>query len=71
MSDGKVYSRRVDFALGDPRNPMNFEDVAVKFRTCAAEATKPLAKDNIEKVIKMLSNLEAVNNAGQIISLIS
>jgi DUF1680 family protein len=36
MKDGMVYSERVDYPYGDHTNPINTEDIIVKFRDCAS-----------------------------------
>ncbi|MDY7019337.1 MAG: hypothetical protein SU899_04630, partial [Chloroflexota bacterium] len=71
INDGKVYSKRVDFALGDPRNPMNFEDIMVKFRACAAEAIKPLSEENVEELIKKVARLEQLDDVAHVVRLLN
>ena len=67
--DGKVYSERVEILRGDPRKPVNIEEVAQKFRKCAAFSAKPISKENIEEMIRIVSNLEAVAEVSSIVSL--
>ena len=69
--NGKTYTKRVDFALGDPRNPMSFDDIAAKLRACAAAAVKPLSGENAEKVVQMIACLEEVTDVADIVPLLS
>ena len=70
MKNGKRYSKRVDFSLGNPRNPMTMEDIIKKFKDCASYSAKPLSQQNIERVIEMVGKLEEVDDVSQIISLL-
>ena len=67
--DGKVYSERVEILRGDPRKPVSVEEVAQKFRRCAAFSARPISKENIEGMIRIVSNLEAVAEVSSIVSL--
>ena len=69
--DGKLYSKRVDFAYGAPQNPLSMEDLIAKFRDCARYSAKPLSKDKVERVIGLVTKLEEVTDVSQIIQLLS
>ena len=68
--DGKVYSERIEILRGDPRKPVSMEEVAQKFRRCAAFSAKPISKENIEAIIRTVSNLESVADVSSIVSLV-
>jgi 2-methylcitrate dehydratase PrpD len=68
--DSKTYSKRVDIALGNPRNPISREFLIEKFRDCTKYAVKSLTKTRIEKVIDQVVNLEQVDDVGGIIRLL-
>jgi len=68
--DGKVYSEHVEILRGDPRKPVSMEEVAQKFRRCAAFSAKPIPKENIEEIIRTVSNLESVADVSSIVSLV-
>jgi len=55
--DGKVYSGRAEFAKGHPKNPMDFDEVADKFRGCAEYAAWPKAKT--DAAIEIVRNLDS------------
>ncbi|MBI2832127.1 MAG: MmgE/PrpD family protein [Chloroflexi bacterium] len=71
LTDGKVYSRRVDVAYGNPRNPITPQDLADKFRNCALSSAKPLPERNVEKIIEMVGHLEEVDDVGRVVRLCS
>ena len=62
----KVYSKRVDYALGSVANPMSFDDVAVKFKECCNHSVRPVALENREQVIRMVKHLEEVTDVSKI-----
>jgi len=69
--DGKVYSERVEILRGDPRKPVSIEEVAQKFRKCAAFSAKPVSKENIEEIIGTVSNLEAVSDVSELVRIVA
>ena len=68
---GGAYTKRVDYVKGHPRNPMNWEEVAAKFRDCVRSAVKPLPQGNTEQVIELVRNLEEVEDVTRIVKLLS
>jgi 2-methylcitrate dehydratase PrpD len=58
MKDGRVISGRTEPAKGSPENPMNYEEVADKFRGNAEFAKWP--KEKAEAVIELVKSLETV-----------
>jgi 2-methylcitrate dehydratase PrpD len=70
MEDGTQYHEEVEHCLGSVERPMNFEDCSRKFRECATCAVKPLSPDKIEKIIEMISGLEKLDDATDIIRLL-
>jgi hypothetical protein len=49
---------------------MTFADCAAKFRECTPCSVKPLSSDKVEKVIDMISKLENLSDATEIIRLV-
>ncbi len=70
MQDGREYQEEVEHCLGSVERPMAYEDVTKKFRECAACALKPLPAAKVEKVIKLVSRLETLPDATEIIRLV-
>lgn len=58
LRDGRTISGQADFAKGSPANPMTFDEVADKFRECAAHAG--LSRGRAEDVVAMVRDLEAL-----------
>ena len=67
--DGKTYSRRVEILRGGPREPLSMEEVAQKFRKCAAFSAKPISEENIKEIIREVNNLENVTNVASVFGL--
>jgi 2-methylcitrate dehydratase PrpD len=64
LKDGKVLSGRAELAKGSPANPMSYDEVADKFRGCAAFANWPAAKT--EAVIAAVKSLESLPDVGKL-----
>jgi 2-methylcitrate dehydratase PrpD len=58
LKDGGTISGRADFGKGSPTNPMTYDEVAEKFRGCAAFAEWPSAKAN--QVVELVRKLEDI-----------
>ena len=68
---GRKFQKRADFAIGHPKNPMSFDQVVEKFKSCLPYAARPLNKGKASKSIEMLSNLERVHDVSGILSLLT
>jgi len=67
---GQAYSKQVDDPLGSPERPMSFDDCVKKFRDCSSYAASRLSNHKIEKVIDLVSQLEQLEDVGEIMKLI-
>ena len=67
--NGNCYSEAVQILKGAPGKPASMKDVAQKFRQCAAYSAKPMPEENIEGIIKLVSNLENVADVAGLIKL--
>lgn len=54
--NNRAYSKRVDFAKGDPENPMSYEDVILKFKSLMKHADE---SEKSESIISAVMNIEA------------
>jgi 2-methylcitrate dehydratase PrpD len=63
----KVYTERVDYPYGHPRNPITTEDLITKFKDCTSYSAKPLPEENLTRVIDM----QKVKDARELIDLVS
>jgi 2-methylcitrate dehydratase PrpD len=69
-SDGIEYSEEVEYFLGSIEKPMTFDDCATKFKECAACSLKPLTSRTVNRIIKLVRQLETLNDATEIIKLL-
>ncbi|MFN7088036.1 MAG: MmgE/PrpD family protein [Burkholderiales bacterium] len=68
LADGRRIGGRADFGKGSPANPMSDEELADKFRECAAWGRLPRA--NAEKVIDLVFSLEKLKSVREITRLL-
>jgi 2-methylcitrate dehydratase PrpD len=69
LKGGRTISGRADFGKGSPANPMSYDEVAEKFRGCAAFADWSSTKAS--QVIEMVSKLEDVSDVRTLTALLS
>jgi len=69
LKDGRRISGRADFGKGSPANPMSYEEVADKFRECAAFSRWP--RDRAERVIELVRGLEDLRDVRELTALLS
>jgi 2-methylcitrate dehydratase PrpD len=65
-----TYTKQVDYAYGDPKNPVTFDDVMSKFYDCASHSIKPIPAENIHKLADLVQTLEKVDDVNDIMKLI-
>jgi 2-methylcitrate dehydratase PrpD len=71
LKDGAEYTKRVDFPKGHPvHNPMNWEDVILKFKGLLPFSRKTIPDSNAEQVIQMVRNLEECKDVNKIVELL-
>ena len=69
LKDGRVISGRADFGKGSPANPLSDDEVAFKFRECAAWGGLPQA--SAEKVVDLVFNLEKLKDTRDLTTLLA
>ncbi len=69
LADGRRIGGRADFGKGSPANPMRDEELAVKFRDCAAWGKLP--KANAEKVVELVFRLEKLKSIRELTQLLA
>lgn len=70
MKDGKVFRKEVDRASGFPGNPLKKEDHAVRFWDCIDYASEYYPRENGDKILEFVNNLERVENVRDVIPLL-
>jgi 2-methylcitrate dehydratase PrpD len=68
LADGRKISGRADFGKGSPANPMSDDELADKFRECAAWGKLP--KANADKVVGMVFNLDKLKSVRELTKLL-
>ena len=71
LKNGKFFEKQLTVGYGHPQNPISWKDLADKFRDCTSYSAKPMSKDNIEKAIDMISSLEHIDNADDIVEILT
>jgi 2-methylcitrate dehydratase PrpD len=69
LKDGQRISGQTDFGKGSPANPMSYEEVADKFRECAAFSRWP--NDKAERVVETVRDLEKLADVRELMVLLS
>ena len=59
---GAVYSKSIDFPTGFPENPLTKEENMDRFGDCIRYAKKPLPRENIEKLVSFINELEEIRD---------
>ncbi|MBI2914175.1 MAG: MmgE/PrpD family protein [Chloroflexi bacterium] len=65
---GEEYTVRVEMPKGDPRRPLTWDELAAKFRDCAAAVLPPAA---IEQGIAAIDALEELRDIGDLTAMLS
>jgi len=68
LQNGELYSRKVDVARGDPRNPLNKEELNNKYRDCVRLSLSP---EDINKSLDLISHLESVNDIAELMDILT
>lgn len=64
----KIVSKRVDFPRGSAENPLSDKELSQKYRSCASGV---LAEREIEESIKLLTNLEKIDDIGRLLNILA
>jgi 2-methylcitrate dehydratase PrpD len=68
---GQVFmSRTVEVAKGHPLNPMTDTELVAKFRDCLGHAARSIPRENIDRAIDVVADLESVPQVGAIFDLL-
>ncbi len=68
LDDGTVVKGQADFGKGSPANPMSDEELAEKFRQCAAWGG--LNRDQTKAVLDLVWHIEELNDVGALMKLL-
>lgn len=68
LDDGSVVNGQADFGKGSPANPMTDEELAEKFRQCAAWGG--LDRDQTKTVLDLVWRIEELKDVGELMKLL-
>jgi 2-methylcitrate dehydratase PrpD len=69
-TDGQLLSTQVDEVYGHPNNPMSDADVINKFKDCLQYAKQPISTEQVDQLVEMLLNLDAVEDINEVSKLL-
>jgi len=69
LTDGRTLSGRADFGKGSPANPMSDDELANKFRECAAWGK--LSRTSADKIVDMVFGLEKLKSVRELTRLLA
>ena len=67
LKNGETYSHQVDIPKGDYRNPVSDKELAQKYGNCASFV---LPNEKIDQLLRLLQNLEDINNVAELMDII-
>jgi 2-methylcitrate dehydratase PrpD len=69
--DGRRLEHRATGVPGDPKNPVSWERLEVKFRDCVSFSAKPVAAGKVERAVEVIRQLETMADATEVVGLLS
>lgn len=66
-NDGQSWLKTGTAVPGNADNPMDWADIAAKFRECAAVAVHPVAEDKVARAIHMARALENLHDVAELV----
>ena len=66
LRDGKIYSRQVDIARGNPKNPLSRNELIHKYRGCVRPSLSP---EQTNKSLDLLLNLESIRDIAELMDI--
>ena len=68
--DGQKLSKQIQLPRANPKNPVSMDGVIEKFKKCANYSIRTFSKDHIDKMVKILCNLEQLEDATELTQLL-
>lgn len=62
LTDGSVLGAETEHPLGSPARPLSLADCGAKFKKCITRSARPIAAEEIEKVIERVGDLEKLDD---------
>jgi len=71
MQNAQTFSKKIQFPRGNPENPVGMDAVIEKFKKCVNYSIRPFPKEDINKIVDLLCNLDQVEDVTQLIQLLA
>jgi 2-methylcitrate dehydratase PrpD len=71
LRGGEVVTRRSEFPLGHPGNPMDWAAVEAKVWDCAAWGSTPADREVVEEMVSMVRGLDLERSPGRLAGLLA
>jgi len=66
--DGRRYETLVESIPGEPNNPLSMADLIQKLKNCVPFSAKPIPNENVDKISRMVENLDKLDDVTTIIN---
>ena len=71
LRDGREIERAFENLKGTPENPVGFAECAAKLRACVPFAARPLDSERVEQAIRLVADLESVDDVRPLATLLA
>jgi len=68
LKNGEIKSKRIEFAYGHPRNPIDDRSLIAKFVNCASHGVKDFSDDALKKIMQMVMHLEDLRDVRELMN---
>ena len=68
--DGRHFEHRSTGVPGDPKNPVDWDQIEAKFRDCVSFSAKPVSPDSVDKAAGLIRNLDELADVSSLIRLL-
>ena len=66
LQNGNTYSRKVDVAKGNPKNPLSWEELTNKYRDCVRLS---LSAENMNTSLNLILHLESISDIAELMDI--
>ncbi|GAG89324.1 unnamed protein product, partial [marine sediment metagenome] len=66
LQNGNAYSRKVDVAKGNPKNPLSWEELTNKYRDCVRLS---LSAENMNTSLNLILHLESISDIAELMDI--
>lgn len=66
LKGGSTLSKQLDIVYGGIENPMSWDDLVEKFRSCVSYSAKPPSAETVDRLVDRIAGLEYVDDVSEI-----